>query len=418
MKLKRNNRSLEGVERERERESYSLENKGKSENSQNKIGIKAMLVFVILALICVAVIFINPNTRQRFLDEVNGIIENANEENKEVEVYDDGSIELTDDSAIVESVAIVNKTTGTGPFDENDESGNDSSATNNIVRSFDTVTYELEANMAVNNTDHGSSDAKNYSSFRGGIINVEATIPEENAGFMKWSLEDMSWVGGTGKLSEDGLTFTGQYKMDGNKVTIPGKQTISVVLKVEGAGNGSKFTPTFRVWMQGNESNKENDNYEAKEVTDNSPVTVSSKPGFNIVLKQGSRYQVKTSVDFGDGNGEVTGRMYGMGVILQLYNPDADKGLKGLEYPQGDITFDIETKLEAVETLENREQVTTDITDLATPKLWNYKINVGTVTQNPAYGNIPDRNHMEIYQTEICIFVTIQDMMMPGHHME
>ena len=273
---------------------------------------------LILALICLAIIFIIPNTRQRFLDEVNGIIENANEENKEVEVYDDGSIELTDDSAIVESVAIVNKTTGTGPFDANDEPGNDSSATNNIVRSFDTVTYEIEANMAVNNTDHGSSDAQKYSSFRGGIINVEATIPKENARTMKWSLDDMSWAEGTGTLSEDGLTFTGQYKMTDEKITIPGKQTISVVLKVEGVGNGTKLNPTFKVWMQGNETDSSKEGYEAKEISDNEGITVSAKAGFNIQLKEASRYQVKTSVDFGDGNGEVPGRMYGMGVIIQL----------------------------------------------------------------------------------------------------
>ena len=180
-----------------------------------------MLVLVILALLGVAFILTNPNTRQSILNSLNGNINNA-----EAQVYDDGSASLTDDSAVVSSVAIVNKTTGTGPFDDNDEPGNDSSATNNIVRSFDTVTYELEANMAVNNTEHGSEDGNTYSSFRGGIINVEATIPQENAGTMKWSIDDMAWVEGTGKLSEDGLTFTGQYKLDENKITVPGKQTI------------------------------------------------------------------------------------------------------------------------------------------------------------------------------------------------
>ena len=345
-----------------------------------------MLVFFILAILCVAFILTNPNTRQSILNSLNGNINNA-----EAQVYDDGSVSLTDDSAVVSSVAIVNKVTGTGPFDNNDEPGNDSSATNNIVRSFDTVTYELEANMAVNNTDHGSEDGNTYSSFRGGIINVEASIPKENAGTMKWSIDDMAWTEGTGKLSEDGLTFTGQYKLDENKITVPGKQTLDLVLKVEGAGNGTNLKPTFKLWIQGNEADSSNEGYEAIEITDNSPVTVSAKAGFNIKLTQGSRYQVKTSVDFDDGNGEVSGRMYGYGVILQLYNPDTEKGLKGLEYPKGDITFDIETKLEAVETIDGK-QVTTDITDLATPKLWNYKINVGDIKENPAYGNIPDRN--------------------------
>lgn len=265
---------------------------------------------------------------------------------------------------------MVNKITGTETFDENDEPGNDSSATNNIVRSFDYITYELEANMTVNNTEHGSEEGNTYSSFRGGVIYVEATLPEENAGLMKWSLDDMAWTEGTGTLSEDGLTFTGQYKMSDNKITIPGKQSIPVVLKVDGAGNGTNVKPTFRLWMQGNEENKENENYEATEITDNNPVTVSAKPGFNIKLV-GSNINEKVTVDFNDGVGDVTGRMYAYAVVLQLYNQDTEKGLKGLEYPQGDITFDIKTKLEAVEKVEGKE-VTTDITDLATPRLWKY----------------------------------------------
>ena len=327
--------------------------------------------------------FIGETARQ-------GVEEQA-ETREETQVFEDGSAMLTDDSAIVSSVAIVNKVTGTGPFDENDEPGNDSSATNNIVRSFDTVTYELEANMSVNNTGHGSEDANTYASFRGGVIYVEATIPEENAGLMKWSIDDMTWANGTGVLSDDGLTFTAQYQMDDDKITVPGKQTLTLILKVEGAGNGSTITPTFKVWMQGNESNKENEGYEAVEITDEEPVTISAKPSYNIKLVKSGRYTPKATVDFDDGNGEVTGRMYSYGIILQLYNEDTEKGLKGVEYPQGDITFDIETKLEAVETIDGK-QVTTDITDLATPKLWNYRVNIGTNTQNPIYGNIPDRN--------------------------
>ena len=364
----------------------------KSGNKNKRIVKSSALVLLILAFLSVVVICLNPTTRESIFNAISGYKASAEETKKEAQVHDNGSVILTDDSAVVESVALVNKITGTGPFDENDEPGNDSSDSNNVVRSFDTVTYEIEANISVNDSDNGSNDAKKYSSFRGGIINVEARIPQENAGIMKWSVEDMTWAEGTGKLSEDGLTFTGQYKMDENKITIPGKQTISVVLKVEGAGNGTKLNPTFKVWMQGNETDSSKEGYEAKEISDNEGITVSAKAGFNIQLKQASRYQVKASVDFGDGNGEVSGRMYGMGVIIQLYNQDTARGIKGLEYPKGDITFDIQTKLEAVETLSNGQQITSDITDLATPKLWNYKINIGSLFENPAYGNIPDRN--------------------------
>ena len=370
------------MERKQE-EKINLKNKmGKFKLKKRNV----LMFILILAILCVVTICINPNTRQSILNTLNGNIKNS-----EAQVYDDGSASLTDDSAVVSSVAIVNKITGTGPFDDNDEPGNDSSATNNIVRSFDYVTYELEANMAVNNTDHGSEDGNTYTSFRGGIINVEATIPEEYAGLMTWSVDDMTWTEGTGTLSEDGLTFTAQYRMSDEIITVPGKQTLSLVLKVEGAANGTEFAPTFKVWMQGNETDPNNDEYEAIEITDNSPVRVSSRPGFNIKLEKNKNIEEKTTVDFDDGNGDVTGRMYGYAVVLQLYNQDSAKGLKGLEYPKGDITFDIQTKLEAVETIDG-EDVITDITDLATPRLWNYKVNVRTLQNGFASGNIPNRN--------------------------
>ena len=369
----------------------NLQKKIKTANRNVHISKLTITILIIAIMVIIAIILAsNKEIRESVANIFTGSANSINQES-ESQVFEDGSAILTDDSAIVSSLSITNKVTGTGPYDENDEPGNDSSATNNIVRSFDTVTYEIEANMAVNNTDHGSEDANIYSKFRGGIINVEAKIPEENAGLMKWSLEDMSWAGDTGELSEDGLTFTAQYKMREEIITVPGKQNLSIVLKVEGGGNESVLNPTFKVWMQGNETNPDNEGNEAREIQDTNPVTVSAKAGFNIKLVDNSLCQVKTTVDFDDGNGEVIGRIYGYGIILQLYNEDVEKGLKGLEYPQGDITFDIETKIEAVETIEGK-QVTTDITDLATPRLWNYKINTGSEQENPEYGNIQDRN--------------------------
>ena len=48
--------------------------------------------------------------------------------------------ELPDNGAKISSSQIIQTKTGTGPFDENDDPGNDSSEDNNIVRSFDQVT--------------------------------------------------------------------------------------------------------------------------------------------------------------------------------------------------------------------------------------------------------------------------------------
>lgn len=44
--------------------------------------------------------------------------------------------------------------------------------------------------------------------------------------------------------------------------------------------------------------------------------------------------------------------MYGYSITLQLYNDNIDKGMKGIEIPTGDITFDIDLKVTKI----NREK--------------------------------------------------------------
>lgn len=67
--------------------------------------------------------------------------------------------------------------------------------------------------------------------------------------------------------------------------------------------------------------------------------------------------------------------MYGYGIMLELYNQDKDKGIKGIEYPTGEITFDINLKLER--SSFNNKQLE-DITSKCNPVLWNYSLNGST----------------------------------------
>ena len=362
---------------------------------QSVIKNKKLLAIVLVLVLAIFTIMIatNQEIRKNMIQVFTGDIQNA-EENEKVEVYDEDSYDddsalLTDDAGIITSANVTSRVTGTAPFDTDDQAGNDSSPDNDIVRSFDKITWNIEAKMEINNTGHGSNEVDQDSKYRGGIINIEASLPKEYEGQMKWLLEDMSWTNGTGKLSEDGLTFTAQYQLNENVITVPGEQTLPIVLQILGAGNNTEINPNFKLWMQGNESNEENEGYEAIEIQDNlGEVKISAKGGYNIKIAQNGYCTVRTKVDFEDGKGEVSGRMYGFGVILQLYGDNEEKGLKGIEAPKGDINFDINVKLESID----EKQVTTDITEQAMPQLWNYKINIGDAKENPTYGNIPDRN--------------------------
>ena len=294
---------------------------------------------------------------------------------------------LTPDSAIVTSAEIIEKqtTTGTAPFDSEEGDGNDTSAEDNIVRSFDQVTWTLNAIIGINRTEHGSADAQTTDAFRGGKIYLEATLPESNKGQMHWDSDAMSWSIGTGVVSDDGLTFTASYQFNENEL-MPQSQKLVAVLQVDGAKNKTQIQPTFRLWMEGNETDETKSDYEAVKITANTPVVVSAKPSYNIALVPNTSFtNYSTTVNFG--SGDVDGSLYGYGIVLQLYNADTDKGLKGIEYPNGNITFDINTAF----SVKSTGNTYNDITNQVTPQLWNYKIAIGNQYKETNDGVIAGR---------------------------
>ena len=157
-------------------------NKGAGEKTALKVMDKkriikwTMLVFLILAIFCVFVIFINPKTRNGILGAIGGNLRNANTSN-----------------AVVSDATIISSKTGTGPFDSDDQPGNDSSENNNIVRSFDQVTWTVDLTM----------NSKDNKAIAGSKINVEATLPATLANLVKWDLSSMSWIQ-NGQVSSDG----------------------------------------------------------------------------------------------------------------------------------------------------------------------------------------------------------------------
>ena len=179
------------------------------------------------------------------------------------------------------------------------------------MRSFDQVTWTVENTMALKN-----SGIFGYS---GGKIYFEATLPEIfNSQTVHWDLDSMGWIENA-KVSEDGLTITGYYQMNVDNVTIPGKQNLVFVVKIEGAANGIEFQPTIKVWLNGNSSE------DTKTVIPEKTI-ISAAPRYNIQLVRNTSWDQRVTVDFGNGN--ETGRMYSYGFTIQLYNDNVSKGLK------------------------------------------------------------------------------------------
>ena len=220
------------------------------------------------------------------------------------------------DKGYISSAQIIQTKTGTGPWDADDEPGNDSSEDNNIVRSFDQVIWTVESTMQM-------KSGSGATSLNGGLLNIEAKLPEECT-YMKWNIDSMSWAEGTGQLSDDGRTFTAQYRMSDDNITVPGKQTLTLVLKLEGAKNALEIKPEIKVWLEGNEEN------EKCTVTNVESVYVSSAPKYDIRL---DNYNTGIETETNDGDA----RIYKYSLAFLLQGDSVSKGLKGIEYPQGDL---------------------------------------------------------------------------------
>ena len=315
---------------------------------------KILICSIVLISLCLLsiIMFLNNENYKKITQSVEGELSNVDE----LDVLKVGQ------EAKVSSLSIIQRKTGTDSFDENDEPGNDSSEENEIVRSFDKVTWVLDATLALN------ADAT-QAYCEGGEINIEATIPENCKDIVKWDLESMGWAE-NGKVTENGTKFTAKYSMSDTGITVPGKQGLVLVLNVLGASNGTTIEPTFKLWLTGNEEKDKisiEDNYNDKKVV------VSATPNYNITLKRNGELMNKTTLDYGEG--DIEGRIYGYSLALQLYNTNEDKGLKGIEYPKGDIKFDVDLNMSRTMANSTEQE---DITDECTPILWNYKINEET----------------------------------------
>ena len=279
--------------------------------------------------------------------------------------------------AYVSGLKVKEQTDGIGPFDTDDAAGNDSSDKNLIVRSFDEINYTLEFTTALVNASHPADG--------GTSIDITFTLPTspDNA---TWNLQAMSWLvnGKTQYVYSDGTTsnkwdktktvikqvLTGQRNLE-NKSSddkVPGAAQLSAGIAVHAAINGQKIQPTFELIAAGTS--------QKKSITPN-VVTVSAKPRFNISTAQSweaSRNEEYVNFKTGDvsvidkGEGYDKGRIYGDAFAIAIQNTSADKGLKGLELPTGDMTFDLKTTA----TLDG-----VDVTNDSTwgGMLWDYQEN-------------------------------------------
>lgn len=300
-------------------------------------------------------------------------------------------------NAIIDSVE-----DGTAPFDKDNEIGNDADNRNNIVRSFDYINYNIE--------------------YTTGLIDITQTVDSANVRIKavlnksmkeaEFNVETLNWCSDR-KITyfyEDGSTstsydknknvvkqvLTGYRRLENNSQVnnIPGTGSLTLGVYVKASQNGSMIRPEVSLWIEGNSE----DRHQKLDM----PVTVvSAAPKYNVNLSRsdgmsGLGYYntdtgtIVSSGDRPDGDSWHKGRLERYSLALQLYNDSADKGLKGIEFPQGDITYDLVIKSEV-------NGVDTTSSDDFSPVFWDYKINT------PAkYGTLG--RDMQPYGTNPCAY--------------
>ena len=136
--------------------------------------------------------------------------------------------------------------------------------------------------------------------------------------------------------------------------------TMQFSIKVGGMHNGATVQPTIEAWFDNSsyQSYQTKTNpYDDRVVLDANTMRVSAKAAYNLSvannpsLRHIGYFDMDTKTEIteaeykklpADGDHNVVyGMMVGYGMSLQLRNQDTSKGLRGIEVPSGDITFDV-----------------------------------------------------------------------------
>lgn len=256
---------------------------------------------------------------------------------------------LDTDSAVVSRLRLIDRITGTAPFDKDNERGDDKDETNDIVRSYDTVTYDYEYTLTPDSTmDY-------YRRTRVGF-RFELPYPQDRVTF---DAEKMGWVDHTPgyepKLTTETIdgTVTQVYtcyrllEPTSQSPTVnPGTGSIGLSVAVKGAPHGYRFHPTVKAWTAWDASNPTNTGTHKRAEDTPKDVTVSAKLNLNVRMVNYGNVD-RGVFDFSSGaanapnkdEGKVTGLGSGIALVTEMRWPDRTKGLKGLEAPSGRITY-------------------------------------------------------------------------------
>lgn len=314
---------------------------------------------------------------------------------------------MESDEAYINEIKITSIKTGSAPFDKTVGQGNDTTADDKIVRTFDTVTYNFSANMISWNASQSYSEARVKLEFVLPLTESEAVFDQtamawmdQTEGYKPELRTETRTINGVERECQVLTCYKWLLPSTGNQSVVPGDFGENVTINVLAMKNNEEFAPIISAAMEGGAWDGPCDKEEhkidgqpavEKKTVTADPVKVTAAPKYNIHIEESASYKddfnfqgdeawmarygnVAANTDIAE---LVPGRIMKLGITLQLYNDNEAKGLKGIELPTGDITFDLEVSSRY--TINQPAQGTTynpkDVIDTSSeyrPLLWSY----------------------------------------------
>ena len=234
--------------------------------------------------------------------------------------------------------------TGKNDFDINDNPGNDMSADNTIVRSFDQISYLLS--FSVQNT----TLTERYTDIRyrvkaemSNAVEVKDGIPRNNGEISNGTYIDTP-AGDGSQISEGVMEST---------ISDTGQLFVPIILNIFGADHGEKIKPTMTIEIV-DALNKESGEIETFDKVYTSEelkqlgiptTTVSAKPSVGVQLIKGQDADGKVLLPDSTVSSNNTSTLdVGVITVLQPLSGRNNKDFRGTMFPKGEISYQIKGK--------------------------------------------------------------------------
>lgn len=254
------------------------------------------------------------------------------------------------DKMKISYVKITERKTGLGAFDStSDMEGNDSSDSNEYIRTNDELRYKIEVGVALN---LDNPDVTESSSPIGGKIKVKVTVPTDANGNPLFDWKKDVWMSNV-QYSNNRNVLYAEYRVT-DQLLAGGNQQLSFTLIT--MKNPFVFDesnkPTFEVWMDGNKPDNEDSAADSIIIKDEEDLIITGTTKYNL-------YTTKGDINVSATRNGTKGQYVNFISMLELYNRNKTKGFA---YPTVNSMY---TKMKIEYYYRNRSNSSGEFTKLA-----------------------------------------------------